>query len=312
MIESQKILIVDDREENLFTLEKILRETGANVIKAMNGNEALAATLHHNFALAILDVHMPGMSGFELADHLRNDELTKTLPIIFLTATFADDENAFKGYESGAVDYIIKPYNPVILKGKVAAFLELARYRQRLEEMVQERTLRLQHVNRVLRKIRNINQLIVHEVDEARLIRDACKLLVEERGFDGAWIVVVDELERVVDIAHEGFGDGGEFFADCLQSGSVPLCCNESRRQMDLIISGDIETNCKDCPLRSGNCSGLAMVTVLEHEDALVEAYTALISHAELEALLQRARGLLLDRRYPEPQTGRPFPYPLV
>ena len=93
MPERQKILIVDDREENLFALEKTLQETGAEIVKANSGDEALAATLKHDFALAILDVHMPGMSGFQLADHLRYDEKTLSMPIIFLTATFYDDEN---------------------------------------------------------------------------------------------------------------------------------------------------------------------------------------------------------------------------
>jgi two-component system, cell cycle sensor histidine kinase and response regulator CckA len=266
MPERQKILIVDDKEENLFTLEKILRETGGEAVKATSGNEALAATLHHDFALAILDVHMPGMSGFELADHLRSDQKTRSLPIIFLTATFADEENAFKGYEAGAVDYIIKPYNPVILNGKVAAFLELARYRSQLEALVQERTQRIQHINRVLRKIRSVNQLIVREEDESRLIRNTCKLLVEARGFDGAWITLIDSAQNPVEIAHDGFGEGFAGFTHILESGDFPPCCEEALRRQEVIVRDNEHACSMDCPLSTSNCSGRAMVTVLEHE----------------------------------------------
>ena len=269
MPERQKILTVDDREENLFALEKTLRDTGAEIIKATSGDEALAATLHHDFALAILDVHMPGMSGFELANHLRRDEKTLSLPIIFLTATFLDEENVFKGYEAGAVDYIIKPSNPVVLNGKVKAFLELARYRQQLEDMVQERTQRIRHINQILRKVRNVNQLIVREQDEGRLIREACKLLVEARGFDGAWIAVVDGSGNLVDIAHDGFGDGFARFVEALRSGALPSCCKEARQQRGVIVMHNLETSCRECPL-SPNCgSSQGMITVLEHEEAI-------------------------------------------
>ncbi len=137
-MENQKILIVDDREEDLFVLEKALRDTETEIVKAVNGNDALTATLYHEFALAILDVYMPDMSGFELASFLRSDDKTRSLPIIFITATLYDQANTFKGYESGAIDYIVKPYNPLVLQCKAKAFLELAKYRKNLEEIVQE------------------------------------------------------------------------------------------------------------------------------------------------------------------------------
>lgn len=133
MIHAQKILIVDDRQENLFALEKTLAETGATLIKCDCGNDGLAATLEHDFALAILDVRMPGMDGYELATLLRGDPKTSHLPIIFLTAELAEQAAIFKGYEAGAVDYIVKPYNPRVLRGKVGVFLQLERQRQELQ-----------------------------------------------------------------------------------------------------------------------------------------------------------------------------------
>jgi two-component system sensor histidine kinase/response regulator len=130
--EIQKILIVDDRRENLVALEKTLRDTAANIVKVSSGNEALSASLDHEFAVAILDVRMPGMDGYELAELFRGDLKTRHLPIIFLTAEFAEEAHIFKGYEAGAVDYIVKPYHPAILLSKVKIFLELDRQRQEL------------------------------------------------------------------------------------------------------------------------------------------------------------------------------------
>ena len=138
MNSKHSILIVDDRIENLFTLEKTLGGTGSEIVKAQNGNEALATTLNYNFALAVLDVQMPGMDGFELAEILRNDEKTSTIPIIFLTAYSMGETAIFKGYKSGAVDYIVKPYRPEILLSKANVFLELHRQKELLADANRE------------------------------------------------------------------------------------------------------------------------------------------------------------------------------
>ena len=137
MKSSQKILIVDDRQENLYALRKVLDEVATELVEANNGNDALTATLHHDFALAILDVQMPGMDGYELASLLRGDARTRGLPIIFMTAAYGEEEHVFKGYESGAVDYIVKPYEPRVLLSKVRVFLELHRVNTDLAEKVE-------------------------------------------------------------------------------------------------------------------------------------------------------------------------------
>ena len=143
----QKILIVDDKKENLVALRQVLGDLDADVVEATTGNEALAATLEHDFAVAILDVMMPGMDGYELAEHLRGDKKTRIIPIVFLTASLPDERNMFKGYEAGAIDYITKPYLPEVLVSKVRVFLEmdrdkreLQRHRDELEALVGERT----------------------------------------------------------------------------------------------------------------------------------------------------------------------------
>ncbi|OGQ97163.1 MAG: hypothetical protein A2521_16285 [Deltaproteobacteria bacterium RIFOXYD12_FULL_57_12] len=152
MHQTQKILIVDDKKENLVALRQVLHGVAAEIIEATSGNEALAATLDHNFAIAILDVMMPGMSGFELAGHLRTDDITRLMPIIFVTAAYPDEQHIFSGYEAGCVDYIVKPYVPEVLLAKVRVFLEmdlqrreLQRHRDQLETLVAERTRALEH-----------------------------------------------------------------------------------------------------------------------------------------------------------------------
>ena len=134
------ILAVDDRPANLIALERVLASVPAKVIKAHNGEEALAAALHHRFALAILDVQMPGMDGYELAEIMRGDPTIASTPIIFVSAAYSDESHQFRGYTAGAVDYLVKPYIPEVLLSKVRIFLELARHRHDLEGLVAERT----------------------------------------------------------------------------------------------------------------------------------------------------------------------------
>jgi PAS domain S-box-containing protein len=167
MTARQKILIVDDRKENLFALKEVLGEIDVEVIEALSGNEALAATLHHDFAVAILDVQMPEMSGYELAEYLRGGKKTQNIPIIFLTAVYGDEQHVFKGYEAGSIDYITKPYPPKVLLSKLKIFLEmdrnrleLLRHRDHLEALVYERTAMLAERVKELKCLNAIASLV--------------------------------------------------------------------------------------------------------------------------------------------------------
>ncbi|MCW3127455.1 MAG: histidine kinase response regulator hybrid protein [Bacteroidetes bacterium] len=131
MNKKPKILIVDDKHENLVALETVLRDVDVDLIRAYSGNEALTATLHHDFALALLDIHMPDMDGYELAGILREEEKTARLPFIFISAVYTDNLNVFKGYERGAFSFITKPFQPEILINKVKFFINI--YRQEAE-----------------------------------------------------------------------------------------------------------------------------------------------------------------------------------
>jgi signal transduction histidine kinase len=125
-------LLVDDLDENLLSLEALLRRDGLTLLKARSGDEALEALLRHEVALALIDVQMPGLDGFELAELMRGNERTRHVPIIFVTAGSADRQRRFRGYEAGAVDFIYKPIEPDILRSKADVFFELYRQRQQI------------------------------------------------------------------------------------------------------------------------------------------------------------------------------------
>ncbi len=127
-------LLVDDLEENLLSLEALLRRDGLRLLKARTGDEALELLLHNDVALALVDVQMPGLNGFELAELMRGNERTKRIPIIFVTAGTTDSRRRFQGYEAGAVDFIQKPIEGDVLRSKAEVFFELYRQRQQIAQ----------------------------------------------------------------------------------------------------------------------------------------------------------------------------------
>jgi signal transduction histidine kinase len=156
---SINILLVDDEPKNLTVLETILEDPEYRMIRAVSADEALLALVAEEFALIILDIQMPGMSGFELADLIKKRKKTASVPIIFLTAYYSEDQHMLEGYETGAVDYLHKPVAPQILRSKVAVFaelhrkkLELTQLNADLERRVEERTADLTSANRALRE----------------------------------------------------------------------------------------------------------------------------------------------------------------
>ncbi|PPK98042.1 response regulator receiver domain-containing protein [Kineococcus xinjiangensis] len=128
-----KILLVDDRPENLLALEAILQGLGHQLLRAGSGEEALKHLLGEEVSLILLDVQMPGMDGFETAEHVKRREKTRDIPIIFLTALEAGGHQAFRGYSAGAVDYLAKPFDPWVLRAKVGVFIELHEQRRALQ-----------------------------------------------------------------------------------------------------------------------------------------------------------------------------------
>ncbi len=120
-----RVLAVDDRRENLLALQAILEGLPIEVVSVSSGEDALKKLLTDDYAVILLDAHMPGMDGFETAGHVKQRERTRHIPILFLTAVDYDPHLAFRGYQAGAVDYITKPFDPWVLRSKVAVFVDL-------------------------------------------------------------------------------------------------------------------------------------------------------------------------------------------
>lgn len=150
-----KILVVDDREDNLFSIETILEQDNYTIVKANSGRAALKILLHQfDFSLILMDVQMPGMNGLETATIIYQREKLKSIPIIFITAHDQNEELLFKGYQMGGVDYIYKPVNPALLRAKVAVFVEL--YNKTLQLQIQEK------------KLLSANDLLQKQIEERK------------------------------------------------------------------------------------------------------------------------------------------------
>ena len=159
-----KILLVDDREDNLLSIETILEPDGYKFVKANSGRQALKILLtEYDFAMILMDVKMPNLNGFETAALIYEREKLKHIPIIFITANNYGEENIFKGYQSGAVDYIYKPINPGLLRAKVSVFIDL--YRKTRMLFAQEQ------------KLIAINKNLELEINERKASEDQVKKL---------------------------------------------------------------------------------------------------------------------------------------
>lgn len=197
-----KILLVDDTPANLVAMTQILNQVKAWILPATSGMEALNLCLQHDFALALVDVHMPDMDGYELARTLFNAEETRQLPVLFVTSAFRDEANRLKGYELGAVDYIERPVDSRILLSKVTVFLELHQRRSEQERLVQllserqetlnrlvsQRTWELGKTTRELNTLNACNEVLLWCKDEIPLLREICRILVTTGGFLRAWV----------------------------------------------------------------------------------------------------------------------------
>ncbi|MBK3568070.1 MULTISPECIES: two-component system response regulator [unclassified Streptomyces] len=164
--ESAGILLVDDMEDNLIALEAVLGSLNEPLVRARSGEEAMKALLRQRFAVVLLDIRMPGMDGFETAANIKRLDQTKDVPIIFLTGSDSDAGYAFRGYATGAADYLTKPFDPWVLRAKVTVFLELHRKNQLLERMLAREQGQFEELASRLKEIET--QMAASTVDEVR------------------------------------------------------------------------------------------------------------------------------------------------
>ena len=184
-----KILIVDDREDNLMSIESILENEAYQIVKATSGKAALKILLHqHDFTLILMDVQMPDMNGFETASLIYQREKLNHIPIIFITAHNYNDEHVFEGYKVGAIDYIYKPINPELLRFKVGVFAEM--YQKNHQLILQER------------KLKEMNAKLEREIEERRISEEKVKqlnyqLLENNKNLK----LTIEELDRFAYVA---------------------------------------------------------------------------------------------------------------
>ncbi len=179
--EKVNILLVDDKPENLLSLEAMLESLGQNLVKASTGFEALKAVLKQDFAVILLDVQMPGMDGFETADLIKEREKSRHTPIIFLTAYSKSEMLVAKGYSMGAVDYILKPIVPEVLRAKVAAFIDLFRMTQEIKRLNADLEKRAQELQSANQELQNEIAMRKRSEDEVRRLNEDLELRVAER-----------------------------------------------------------------------------------------------------------------------------------
>lgn len=245
--ETVKFLLVDDIEENLVALEALLRRDGLEVLKARSGAQALELLLIHEVALAILDVQMPDMNGFELAELMRGMERTKHVPIIFLTAGAQDPQRVFKGYEAGAVDFLFKPVDPRVLKSKADVFFQL--HQQKIE-LASNLRMNEMFVGILGHDLRNpLNAIMTSAQLLERRLADEGQLRPLRRMVSSAGRMK-DMIEQLLDLTRARLGGGLGFVrgrrrldvAELVNRAADELRATTPERQVSVAGTGDCHT----------------------------------------------------------------------
>ncbi|MFV0358080.1 MAG: two-component system response regulator, partial [Bacteroides thetaiotaomicron] len=179
MAEKMRILMVDDKPENLFVLETLLQEEDVIMDKAASGNEALEMLLEKDYALVLMDVQMPGLDGFETVELMKGMSKTKYIPIIFITAISKEEHFVFRGYFVGAVDYIYKPIEPMILKSKVQVFVELHQQKALVMEQTEQLNEKVAELEQVKKQLLELNNQLLELSN-----RDALTGVANRRAFN--------------------------------------------------------------------------------------------------------------------------------
>ena len=238
-----KFLLVDDLDENLLVLEALLRREGLELMKASSGREALELMLEHEVALALIDVQMPEMDGFELAELMRGAERTRHVPIIFVTAGMQERHRVFKGYDAGAVDFLFKPLEPQILRHKTETFFQLHRQRQELAETLRLNEELMAVVGHDLRNPLNVVLMttsLLAETTDPQL-----KKCVDRLQSSGTRMLHI--IEELFDLTRARLGGGIPIERKPLDLEVITkktvteFEATNPSRQIDVLVSGDVK-----------------------------------------------------------------------
>jgi len=244
----QKVLIVDDSQTNLTLLDHMLSEEGCEIVQARSGIEAIEQVRNNDFALILLDIQMPGMNGYDTALRIKDQDRGRHVPIIFITAIFQDEENVRQGYETGAVDYLFRPVDVLLLKSKVQAFLKINEQQVRLQREIEQREKTEQALRQAEEKYRSIFERAVEGIFQSKLdgtLIEANPALVRLFGYDSAAemagveklrdVLMADEDERrtyLELLRRDGFVANFEFRGR-RKNGEI-IWCSESSRLVTL------------------------------------------------------------------------------
>jgi len=294
-----KVLIVDDRKEELYLLETLLKGIGYEIVSATNGAEAIEKLRAEGADMMISDILMPVMDGFRFCREVKGDEKLKDIPFVFCTATYKDERDEELASKVGADKLIRKPIEPdefiKIIQGVIRRVEEgkierkkpileeekevFKLYSERLVKKLEKKMLdlerevterkraeeKIKHLNLVLRAIRKVNQLIIREKDRDRLLKATCNNLIKNRGYHNAWIALVDESEELGTTAEAGLGEDFLPMVEWLKRGKSTKCGRRALTQSDVVVIGDPASTCTDCPLAKKYQARGAMTVRLEH-----------------------------------------------
>ncbi len=249
MAENQKlsILIVDDREENLASMVQLLAREDLEILTAQSGNEALGLMLENDLALVLLDVQMPGMDGFEVAQLMRHNVRTRRIPIIFVTAINKERRHIFTGFEAGAVDYMFKPVDPFIIRSKVQVFLEIKRNELEREQLVADLNMANRQLKEISERKSDFLSAASHELrTPLTIIKEYCGLVR-----DGVVGEVSSEQEKCMDAALRNCNRLADLVNDLLDLDSIEsghLAFRRNAVDLKQLLSDslhDFETRCQ-------------------------------------------------------------------
>ncbi|HEN8711129.1 TPA: hybrid sensor histidine kinase/response regulator [Pseudomonas putida] len=275
-----KLLIVDDLPENLLALDALIQGQDREVHQAQSAEAALSLLLEHEFALAILDVQMPGMNGFELAELMRGTEKTRNIPIVFVTAAGREMNYAFKGYESGAVDFLYKPLDTLAVKNKVTVFVDLYRQRKVLDRQLQALERSRQEQELLLTQLQVARSELEHAV---RMRDDFMSIVAHEVRTPLNGLILETQLRKM----HLARGSLEAFSADKLQA-----MVERDERQINSLIRL-IEDMLDVSRIRTGKLSLRPKLFDLgQLVRGLVENFTAQATALGTHIDLQRCDGL--------------------